>query len=110
MVEDTVTVLLKNTSAPYTTIDQEKVKLNTSGNGFVKFRQAVNGTNYYLVVQHRNRIETWSKLGQQFTNSEMIYNFTSSSYQAFGDNLKQKGTKWCIYSGDVNQDGVIGYN
>ena len=107
MVEDTVTVLLKNTNAPYTTIDQSKVKLNTSGNGFVKFRQAVNGTNYYLVVQHRNSIETWSKLGKQFTNSEMIYDFTTSATQAFGDNMKLKATKWTMFSGDVNHDGVI---
>ena len=113
MVEDTVTVILKNTIAPYTTIDQSKVKLNTSGNGFVKFRQAVNGTNYYLVVQHRNSIETWSKLGQQFTNSEMIYNFTTASIQAFGDNMKLKGTEWCIYGGDMTsstpgiQDGLV---
>ena len=42
MVEDTVEVLLKNTTAPYSTIDQSKVKLNTSGNGLVKFRQAAN--------------------------------------------------------------------
>ena len=107
MVEDTVTVSLKNTNAPYTTMDQSKVKLNTSGNGFVKFRQAVNGTNYHLVVQHRNSIETWSKLGQQFTNSEMIYNFTTASTKAFGDNMKLKGTKWTIFSGDVNQDGLV---
>ena len=107
MVEDTIDVLLKNTTAPYTTIDQSKVKLNTSGNGLVKFRQAANSTNYYLVFKHRNSIETWSKLGQQFTNSEMTYDFTDAQTKAFGDNMKHKGTKWTIFSGDVNQDGLV---
>ena len=107
MVEDTVDVLLKNTATPYTTIDQGKVKLNTSGNGLVKFRQAANSTNYYLVFKHRNSIETWSKLGQQFTNSEMIYDFITASTKAFGDNMKLKGSKWTIFSGDVNQDGLV---
>lgn len=27
--------------------------------------------------------------------------------KAYGNNLKLKGTKWCIYSGDVNQDGIV---
>ena len=107
MVQDTVDVLLKNTVTPYSTIDQSKVKLNTSGNGLVKFRQAANSTNYYLVFKHRNSIETWSKLGQQFTNSEMTYDFTTASTKAFGDNMKLKGSKWTIFSGDVNQDGLV---
>jgi hypothetical protein len=116
MVEDTVTVLLKNASAPYITIDQSKVQLNTSGSGLVKFRQALNGTNYYLVVQHRNSIETWSKLGQQFTNSEMIYNFTTASTQAYSDGvssnlpMKQKNGKWCFWSGDVTHSYFIEYD
>jgi hypothetical protein len=26
---------------------------------------------------------------------------------AYGNNLVKKSGKWCIYSGDVNQDGII---
>ena len=37
----------------------------------------------------------------------MSYDFTTSANKAYGDNMKLKGTKWCIYSGDVNQDGVV---
>ncbi|MBK6505196.1 MAG: hypothetical protein IPG02_05900 [Ignavibacteria bacterium] len=37
----------------------------------------------------------------------MLYNFTTAQAQAFGDNLKLKGTKWVIYGGDVNQDGAV---
>ena len=35
------------------------------------------------------------------------YNFTTSASQAYGDNQILKGTRFCIYSGDVNQDGII---
>jgi hypothetical protein len=37
----------------------------------------------------------------------MNYNFTTSQSQAFGNNLILKGSKYCIYSGDVNQDGIV---
>jgi len=30
-----------------------------------------------------------------------------SQNQAYGNNLILKGTKYCAYSGDVNQDGAI---
>ena len=35
------------------------------------------------------------------------YDFTSSVSQAFGNNLKIKGGKYCLFSGDINQDGII---
>jgi len=38
------------------------------------------------------------------------YNFTSSASQAFGNNMKQvdaSPVRFGIYSGDVNQDGVV---
>ena len=60
MVSDTVTVELRNTSAPYSLIDQSKILLNNSGQGTGRFYNAINGTPYYLVVKHRNAVETWS--------------------------------------------------
>ena len=35
------------------------------------------------------------------------YDFTTSDAQAYGNNMMLKGVKWCIYSGDVDQDGTI---
>ncbi|MBK7446256.1 MAG: hypothetical protein IPJ45_09585 [Ignavibacteria bacterium] len=37
----------------------------------------------------------------------MQYDFTTSSSQAYGNNLLLMGTKFTIYSGDINQDEVI---
>ena len=37
----------------------------------------------------------------------MTYDFSSAANKAFGDNMKLKGVKWTIYSGDVNRDEFI---
>lgn len=107
MIPDTVTVELRIGTFPYTLVDQAKILLNNSGNGTGRFYNAVNGTPYYIVVKHRNAVETWSTATESFTNSVLSYDFTTGSNQAYGNNLKLIGTKWCIYSGDVNQDGIV---
>ena len=107
MTTDTVTVELRNTSAPYSLVDQAKINLNSSGQGTVKFFNALNETPYYLVIKHRNALETWSASAQTFANNTMSYDFTSDASKAFGSNLKLVGTKWCIFGGDINQDGVV---
>ena len=107
MVSDTVSVELRNTSAPYSLIDQTKILLNSNGQGSGRFYNAVNGTPYYLVVKHRNAVETWSALPQAFNANTLNYDFTNGQNKAYGNNLKLVGTKWCIYGGDVNQDGFV---
>lgn len=108
MVKDTVRVFLRSTVSPYLIIDSSKSVLDSNGNGSFSFPYAVNGVSYYIVVKHRNSIETWSKSpGQDFTSNSLNYNFTSSASQAYGNNMKQVGTKWTIYSGDASQDGFI---
>ena len=107
MKPDTVTVELHNSSAPYSLVDQAKILLNSSGLGSGKFYNAENGVPYYLVLKHRNAVETWSAFPQTFTSNSLVYDFTTSSNQAFGNNLKLIGTKWCVFGGDVNQDGFV---
>jgi hypothetical protein len=107
MVPDTVTIELRNSSTPFTLIDQSKILLSSSGTGSANFNSAENNTPYYLVLKHRNSLETWSATTQTFDSGTMLYDFTSSSGKAFGNNLKLINGKWCIYSGDVNQDGFI---
>jgi len=107
MISDTVTVELHNTSSPYGLVDQAKAVLNTSGVGTGNFYSAAEGTNYYIVIKHRNALETWSGSTPQFISGTMSYDFTSAQSQAYGSNMMQKGIKWCIFSGDVNQDGNV---
>ena len=107
MVSDTVTVELHNSSTPYALVESQKGILNTSGVGLFNFTNAVNGVSYYIVIKHRNAIETWSAAGQTFASSVLSYDFTSVASQAYGNNMKLKGGKYCLYSGDVNHDGLV---
>ncbi len=108
MQPDTAKALLRAPITPYGILDSSKIVLNSKGFGIANFINASGGIYYYVVLKHRNSIETWTKnvqlldLGQPNT-----YNFTTSSNQAYGNNLKFSDSKWCIYSGDVNQDATI---
>jgi len=107
MVPDTVMIYLAKASSPFTKIDSAKVLMNSSGTSTAYFAKAVRDSAYYLVIKHRNSIETWSAAAQTFNSFDLVYDFTSAQNKAYGNNLTQKGSKWCIYSGDVNQDGLI---
>ncbi|MBL8008480.1 MAG: hypothetical protein JNJ56_13210 [Ignavibacteria bacterium] len=106
-VIDTARVYLRNTSLPYAIIDSAKAVLDNLGKADFSFSNAANGTPYYLDVKHRNSIETWSSGGNSFVSNSMTFNFTTSSSQAYGNNLQLVGTKWTLFSGDVNLDGII---
>ncbi|HQI42430.1 MAG TPA: hypothetical protein PK665_15150, partial [Ignavibacteriaceae bacterium] len=107
MVNDTVTVEIRNTSLPYSLVESKEVVLSFSGTASVELTAVKNSTPYYLVVKHRNSIETWSAAGQQFIYGYLNYDFTTSASKAYGNNLVLKGGKYCIYSGDVNNDGFV---
>ena len=107
MISDSVTVQLRNTSLPYSLVDQTKILLDSEGQGSGSFSNAVNGVPYYIIIKHRNAIETWSSTPQTFSSNTLTYDFTTGSDKAYGNNLKLVGSKWCIYTGDVNQDGLV---
>jgi hypothetical protein len=107
MISDTITVELRDANLPYNLIETKKILLNSSGTGTGLFSSVVNGTPYYIVIKHRNAIETWSSSGQVFTSDMLSYDFSNAQNQAYQNNLVLKGAKWCIYSGDVNQDGFV---
>jgi hypothetical protein len=75
--------------------------------GTFTFTNALNSIPYYIVVKHRNAVETWSAAPQSFSSFSLNYDFTTSAAQAYGSNLILKGGKYCFWSGDVNQDGVV---
>lgn len=108
-IKDTVRIYLRSASSPYTIIDSSKSMLDSlSLMGTFIFGNLTTG-NYYIAVKHRNGLETWSKSGGEnfIQGSTVNYDFTTSSAQAFGSNMKLKGSKYCFYSGDNNQDGFI---
>ena len=110
MVPDTLTAYLRNSFAPYAIVDSAKSVLSLSGAGSFLFYNAVNGTNYYVVTQHRNALETWSSTATPFVSGAKVYDFTPAANKAYGSNEIQidlSPVKFAIYSGDINHDGSI---
>jgi len=68
---------------------------------------AIYNSSYYIVIRHRNSIETWNQAPLAFSSAVVSYNFSTSASQAFGNNLKQVSGKFVIFSGDINQDGML---
>lgn len=76
-VTDTVMVHLTSATAPYTTIysDQDVILIN--GTGSMHFPIAALNNSFYVVVKHRNSLETWSKTPVLFNSSVKSLDFTS---------------------------------
>lgn len=107
MIPDSVTVELRSADNPFNIVEQKKILLNSYGEADLTLNQISNNTPYYLVVKNRNSLETWSAIPVTFINDAANYDFTTSNNKAYGDNLKLLNGKWCMITGDVNQDGFI---
>ncbi|MEO8664336.1 MAG: hypothetical protein ABI462_02475, partial [Ignavibacteria bacterium] len=106
---DTVTAYLRSTTAPYPVIDIARSVIDAATfKGNFLFANASSGI-YYIQIIQRNSIETWSKAGgEPYTaGTSMYYDFTSDASKAYGNNLRNVGSKWAVISGDVNQSGNI---
>lgn len=105
---DSIEVSLALATSPYTIMYTTKNVINSTGNGVFTFPGAVQGGNYYIVVRHRNSIETWSGAAIAFPSVSNTFDFSTAITQAFGSNLVNVGSsKYAIRSGDINQDDVI---
>ncbi len=106
-VRDTLSVFLRRTALPYQILDSESVALD-SITLTANFTTSVPEGNYYIVIKHRNSLETWSKAGgESLGGGNYFYDFTSSASQAYGNNLILVGNVYCIYSGNINGDDII---
>lgn len=103
-----ITVQLRESREPYGIAAEAQTEVDKSTmTATVRFHQIGSGT-YYIVVKHTNSIETWSKEGGEALTESTLneFDFTASG-SAYGDNQFDNGKLRLIYSGDVNQDGVI---
>lgn len=110
-INDYIQIVLANSNPPYNRIDTAGVYLdNIWLMNELTFQHAPDG-DYYFVTKHRNAIETWSAapvtLAQGYGG---VYDFTISDAQAYGNNMVLKTWRWCLFSGDVDQDGQIDGN
>ncbi len=105
-VADVITVQLAEATAPYNIYKTfDNVLLYQNGMASFSLPQAESGP-YYLVIKHRNSVETWSANPISFSGS-VNYDFTSAANSAYGDNLNIVSGKYVIFVGDVTQDGII---
>ena len=110
-ISDTIKVYLRSIFSPFAKVDSAEAVVYSNGSASLLFGNAPTGQ-YYIVITHRNSIETWSKPGGEslVIGASAIYNFSNASSQSFGNNIKQVDTspvRFAAYSGDVNQDGFI---
>lgn len=107
---DTTKIILRHIDAPYVIVEESKSKLDSTGTGIFEFNNTSDSVNYYLTVRHRNSIETWSAAPVSFSDGVLNYDFTTSSSQAYGNNMIQVDSTpvvFAIHSGDPNQDGNV---
>ena len=101
---------LRNADAPFELVDSFNVSSSDSlFENTLIFRNALPGR-YYIVVSTPGCVETWSKEGGEYIEGGGVlneYDFTLDDSQAFYENLILVRNKYCIYSGDVNQDQNI---
>lgn len=106
-VADQITVELHNSTSPFALAGGPyTVNVNTNGTASLTVPGLLNSS-YYIVIKHRNSIETWNASPVSFGGASVSYNFTSAASQAYGNNMKLVSGKYVLYAGDVNQNGAI---
>lgn len=107
-ITDTFKVEMRSDITPYNVVDISISTINKNSlTGIFNFTNTPPG-NYFYAVRHRNGLETWSpKPVQIISGGNYSYDFSTSASQTFGGNVILKGSKYCFYSADVNQDGLV---
>jgi len=101
---DAVVVELHDATSPYATAYSFSGTLLTNGNIACTFPGAALGNSYYIVVNHRNAMQTWTASPVSMT-SVTAYDFSTAATQAYGANQVQMASgQFAFFSGDVNQD------
>jgi hypothetical protein len=74
---DTVSVSLASTIAPYPILFTDRKIVSTGGNISTTFPSAILNNSYYIIVKHRNSIETWSKVPILFNSLIKTLDFST---------------------------------
>ena len=109
-VSDTIIVELRDVNHPSKTTEIETVLLQTDGNTSCTFSRLVESGSYWIVVRHRNTIQSWSANPVTFySDIPVAYDFSLSASKTFGNNATDVFGEniWSQYTGDLNQDEFI---
>jgi hypothetical protein len=104
---DTITVQLRDSATGANVVASASGVIMTDGTISLSLPASVVGNSYYIVVNHRNTVQTWSAAAVTF-GATTSYDFTTAASQAFGDNMIEVETGvFAMYTGDINQDEFI---
>lgn len=104
---DTINVELRDATTPTTLIATTSAVLQTNGTAVCNYATAPSGS-FYVVVNHRNSVQTWSATPIVIGPTAATYDFSNLSNKAFGNNMTQlEPGVWGCYTGDINQDGNV---
>ncbi|HOZ51086.1 MAG TPA: dockerin type I domain-containing protein [Chitinophagaceae bacterium] len=107
IVVDTVIIELRNFTFPHILYATTQAVLNTDGSIEAHFPSNTSG-NFYVVIKHRNAIETWSSSSVFLQETTSLYDFTTAANKAYGANqIEVESGVWALYSGDLNSDENI---
>ena len=102
---DSVWVELKD-PLNFSSVAFSKAILHVDGSSVFGFDSVFNGY-YYLLLKHRNHLETWSAEPVLIT-ANSTYDFSTAANKAYGSNQVQvENGIWAFFTGDINQDGVV---
>ena len=76
-IADSVTIELHNSVSPFAIAQSMKAVLRTDGTTDIIFPFAVFNQSYFIVIRHRNTIETWSKTPVLFDSFVKNFDFTN---------------------------------
>ncbi len=110
MIKDTVTVLLRNTNAGFTVLDSSIAILDSAGKGTFNFYNMSNPADFFIVIKHRNSIETWSSIPTNFASDVLNYDFSTFAGKAYGFNMTQidaSPVRYGIFNGNTNKDLTV---
>ncbi len=114
-ITDTVSVKLANETEPWDIV-YESHGLEIQPDGKIRLLVPVAfAGNYYIVINHRQSVETWSAEPVSFNTNPISYNFTYPVSQAYGNNMKEiaGGSGICaLFGGEItgatgDQDGYV---
>ncbi len=114
-VADTLKVHLREDLAPYLDVGIQDETPDEDNIALINFTDANFTDSYYIEVEHRNSIETWSTnpVSFDFFSGNLDYDFTISQDAAFGSNqvqVEDVPERYAIFSGDIDQNDLIDLN
>jgi hypothetical protein len=97
---DSIQVEIRQGNAPYNLVQSAKTELMQNGTAVCSFQNLIG--NHYIVVKHRNALETWSASPVNFTSSTVNYDFADANNKAYGSNQVELNTGvWGFFTGNI---------